>query len=199
MEVGRNHGYLTMCLSAALTSASRHLHPSRNMHPCFISMEAWCFGHITRDPSTIVGKFGANLEWISHCQVSRLDRDLDRLRIVIPAYTMAKSLICKDCSLLLGSIAEAQNHNEVTGHSNFEETTIAVRICLGSRCGRCGRQVILRKMKERCSMLTHPHHAWPHNLRSRSWSVLSAGSHAGLTQRRTCTQGSLGMLLMWTR
>ena len=40
----------------------------------------------------------------------------------------AKSLICKDCNILLKSIAEAQSHNEVTGHSNFEETTIAVRI-----------------------------------------------------------------------
>ena len=39
---------------------------------------------------------------------------------------MAKSLICKDCNLLLKSIAEAQSHNEVTGHANFEETTIAV-------------------------------------------------------------------------
>ena len=39
---------------------------------------------------------------------------------------MAKSLLCKDCNLLLKSIAEAQSHNEVTGHSNFEETTIAV-------------------------------------------------------------------------
>ena len=39
---------------------------------------------------------------------------------------MAKSLLCKDCGLLLRNVADAQNHNEVTGHTNFEETTVAV-------------------------------------------------------------------------
>ena len=40
---------------------------------------------------------------------------------------MAKSLLCKDCNTLLRNVAEAQAHNEITGHANFEETTEVVR------------------------------------------------------------------------
>lgn len=40
---------------------------------------------------------------------------------------MALSLVCKDCNAMLKSVAEAQTHNEVTGHTNFEESTEPVR------------------------------------------------------------------------
>ena len=43
---------------------------------------------------------------------------------------MALSLVCKDCNAQLKSVSEAQEHNAVTGHSNFEESTEAV--CLVS-------------------------------------------------------------------
>lgn len=43
------------------------------------------------------------------------------------AAAVAKALVCKDCGRLLKDVAEAQSHNEVTGHANFEETTEAVR------------------------------------------------------------------------
>lgn len=42
---------------------------------------------------------------------------------------MAKSLKCNDCGKLLQSVKEAQDHNDVTGHVNFEETTVAVSRC----------------------------------------------------------------------
>lgn len=40
---------------------------------------------------------------------------------------MALSLLCKDCDTLFRNVAEAQAHNEATGHSNFEESTKPVR------------------------------------------------------------------------
>ena len=39
---------------------------------------------------------------------------------------MALSLVCKDCNHTLRSVAEAQEHGELTGHGNFEESTAAV-------------------------------------------------------------------------
>jgi len=35
----------------------------------------------------------------------------------------ALSLICKQCNTSLKSVKEAQEHGEVTGHSQFEEST----------------------------------------------------------------------------
>eukprot|EP00798_Chlamydomonas_sp_ICE-L_P018532 gene18531-25038_t len=49
---------------------------------------------------------------------------------------MAKSLTCKDCSKLLASVKEAQDHAEVSGHSNFEETTEAIKIVMCTSCGK---------------------------------------------------------------
>ena len=42
---------------------------------------------------------------------------------------MALSIVCKTCNAQLKSVSEAQEHNTVTGHSNFEESTEAVRAC----------------------------------------------------------------------
>ena len=39
----------------------------------------------------------------------------------------ALSLTCKQCNTSLKSIKEAQEHGEVTGHSQFEESTEPVR------------------------------------------------------------------------
>ena len=39
----------------------------------------------------------------------------------------ALSLVCRDCDAKLRSVAEAEAHGEATGHSNFEESTAAVR------------------------------------------------------------------------
>lgn len=41
----------------------------------------------------------------------------------VVAAAMAVSLLCKDCNTLLRNVAEAQAHNEATGHANFEEST----------------------------------------------------------------------------
>ena len=40
----------------------------------------------------------------------------------------ALSLTCKQCNAQLKSVKEAQDHGEVTGHSQFEESTEPVRI-----------------------------------------------------------------------
>ncbi len=41
---------------------------------------------------------------------------------------MALSLVCKDCNAQLRSVAEATQHNEATGHANFEESTDSVSL-----------------------------------------------------------------------
>lgn len=62
---------------------------------------------------------------------------------------MAKSLLCKDCGLLLRNVAEAQNHNEVTGHANFEETTVAIKVQKCTACGKPCRTDAERDMHKR--------------------------------------------------
>lgn len=52
---------------------------------------------------------------------------------------MALSLRCKDCDTLLKSVVEAQAHNELTGHANFEETTVAVTRLVCTECGKSCR------------------------------------------------------------
>ncbi|KAF6266626.1 hypothetical protein COO60DRAFT_1697171 [Scenedesmus sp. NREL 46B-D3] len=49
---------------------------------------------------------------------------------------MAISLLCKDCNTLLKNIAEAQSHNDATGHANFEESTQAVTQLVCTACGK---------------------------------------------------------------
>lgn len=44
----------------------------------------------------------------------------------VHSFIMAKALLCKDCNTMLANVKEAQSHNEITGHANFEETTEAV-------------------------------------------------------------------------
>lgn len=48
---------------------------------------------------------------------------------------MAKSYVCNDCGLQLRSIKEAQDHGEVTGHSNFAESEEAVLTLVCEECG----------------------------------------------------------------
>eukprot|EP00775_Hariotina_reticulata_P013661 gene13661-13783_t len=49
---------------------------------------------------------------------------------------MAVSLLCKDCNTLLRNVAEAQAHNEATGHANFEESTKPVPTMVCTACGK---------------------------------------------------------------
>ncbi|EIE21636.1 hypothetical protein COCSUDRAFT_30128 [Coccomyxa subellipsoidea C-169] len=49
---------------------------------------------------------------------------------------MALSLVCKDCNAQLRSVAEATQHNEATGHANFEESTESVLNLVCSTCGK---------------------------------------------------------------
>lgn len=46
------------------------------------------------------------------------------------------SLQCGDCGVLLKSVEEAQEHAELTNHSNFSESTEAV---LNLVCASCGK------------------------------------------------------------
>ena len=48
----------------------------------------------------------------------------------------AKSLKCNDCNLLLRSVKEAQDHADATGHSNFAETTVAIKTLVCTDCGK---------------------------------------------------------------
>ena len=52
---------------------------------------------------------------------------------------MAVSLKCGQCGVLLRNVAEAQNHNELTGHSQFEESTeqLVLKVC--KTCGKPAR------------------------------------------------------------
>ncbi|KAG1656395.1 hypothetical protein FOA52_008805 [Chlamydomonas sp. UWO 241] len=62
---------------------------------------------------------------------------------------MAKSLICKDCDTLLKNVKEATEHNVITGHSNFEETTIAVKTVVCTECGKPCRNDTEKEMHTR--------------------------------------------------
>ena len=61
---------------------------------------------------------------------------------------MALSLVCKQCNHPLRSVAEVQEHGEVTGHSQFEESREAVSIMdaacfhLASRTTPCAIRTI---------------------------------------------------------
>ena len=46
----------------------------------------------------------------------------------VPNCMAALSLTCKQCNAQLKSVKEAQDHGEVTGHSQFEESTEPVSI-----------------------------------------------------------------------
>ncbi|KAF8402109.1 hypothetical protein HHK36_013061 [Tetracentron sinense] len=46
------------------------------------------------------------------------------------------SLQCGDCGTLLKSVEEAQEHAELTSHSNFAESTEAVLNLICSSCGK---------------------------------------------------------------
>ncbi|KAK9803636.1 hypothetical protein WJX72_007545 [[Myrmecia] bisecta] len=49
---------------------------------------------------------------------------------------MALSLVCKQCNTQLRSVEEAQSHGEVTGHSQFEESTEPVLSLVCTKCGK---------------------------------------------------------------
>ena len=53
----------------------------------------------------------------------------------------ARSLRCGQCGTLLTSVKEAQNHNEATGHVQFEEAEEEVRVfaCTHPGCGKKAR------------------------------------------------------------
>ncbi|XP_068639215.1 uncharacterized protein [Aristolochia californica] len=46
------------------------------------------------------------------------------------------SLRCRDCGVLLKSVAEAQEHSELTSHSNFSKSTEAVLNLVCTTCGK---------------------------------------------------------------
>jgi hypothetical protein len=94
---------------------------------------------------------------------------------------MAKSLLCKDCNTLLRDIKEAQSHNEVTGHANFEETTEVVRLM--PVCRGIALQA-LRSMGRQIE--TFPHVRY----RSKSWPARSVASPAARRQSKTCTRST---------
>lgn len=48
----------------------------------------------------------------------------------------AKSLKCTQCGKLLASVREAQSHNEITGHTAFEETTEEIKVMKCTQCGK---------------------------------------------------------------
>lgn len=52
---------------------------------------------------------------------------------------MAQSLVCKDCNAFLRSVKEAQDHADATGHTNFEESTEAVKKLVCDECGKVCR------------------------------------------------------------
>ncbi len=65
----------------------------------------------------------------------------------------ALSLVCKQCNQQLKSVKEAQEHNEVTGHTQFEESTEAV-CALGCVGGLCGCMEAHRHMETHRHMVT---------------------------------------------
>jgi hypothetical protein len=62
---------------------------------------------------------------------------------------MAKSLVCKDCGTLLRNVAEAQAHNDVTGHLNFEESLEVIKLMVCTECGKPCRSQAEREMHTR--------------------------------------------------
>ena len=57
---------------------------------------------------------------------------------------MALSLVCKQCNHPLRSVAEAQEHGEITGHSQFEESTEAVSSARSSTYANRAEQGFMR-------------------------------------------------------
>ncbi|GFH13686.1 UBA domain-containing protein [Haematococcus lacustris] len=63
--------------------------------------------------------------------------------------TMAKALRCGQCKALLANVKEAQNHNEITGHTSFEETTEEIRVMKCKTCGKPARSPVEQSMHTR--------------------------------------------------
>lgn len=61
----------------------------------------------------------------------------------------AKSFVCGDCGAQLRSLKEAQNHGEVTGHTNFSESTEAVVTMMCSTCSKPCRTLAEQEMHTR--------------------------------------------------
>lgn len=59
---------------------------------------------------------------------------------------MALSLVCKQCDTPLRSVAEAQDHGEATGHSQFEESTEHVLNLVCLTCGKPCRSETEREL-----------------------------------------------------
>ncbi|KAL6760941.1 hypothetical protein V8C86DRAFT_2544339 [Haematococcus lacustris] len=62
---------------------------------------------------------------------------------------MAKALRCGQCKALLANVKEAQNHNEITGHTSFEETTEEIRVMKCKTCGKPARSPVEQSMHTR--------------------------------------------------
>jgi hypothetical protein len=67
---------------------------------------------------------------------------------------MAKSLLCKDCNTLFRNVAEAQSHNEVTGHANFEESMEVLKLLVCTACGKPCRSQAERDLHTRFTQHT---------------------------------------------
>ncbi|KAL5998749.1 hypothetical protein ACLOJK_009696 [Asimina triloba] len=61
------------------------------------------------------------------------------------------SLKCGDCGALLKSVEEAQEHAELTSHSNFSESTEAV---LNLICNTCGKPCRSKTLELFASMVS---------------------------------------------
>lgn len=66
------------------------------------------------------------------------------------------SLKCGDCGALLRSVQEAQEHAELTSHSNFSESTEAV---LNLVCATCGKPCRSKTVPFSLPFLAIPSHA----------------------------------------
>ncbi|GAX81762.1 hypothetical protein CEUSTIGMA_g9190.t1 [Chlamydomonas eustigma] len=49
---------------------------------------------------------------------------------------MAKSYVCTKCNTFLKSVKELQDHAEVTGHSSFDESSVAIKTMVCTECGK---------------------------------------------------------------
>lgn len=54
----------------------------------------------------------------------------------------AQSLKCNDCGAILRSVKEAQDHAEVTKHSNFSESTEKLLRLVCTECGKVARSQV---------------------------------------------------------
>jgi len=63
-----------------------------------------------------------------------------------PNHTHART---QQCDTLLANVAEAQRHNEVTGHSQFEESTQKVPRLVCTDCGKVCRSEVEKAMHSR--------------------------------------------------